>query len=55
MWAVAVYNSYCYDYRNGVYRDLIAGANNNGNIYFWDAFSRKLLKAVTVSPADDRR
>ncbi|MGI5831883.1 MAG: WD40 repeat domain-containing protein [Thermoguttaceae bacterium] len=53
MWAVAVYSSYCYDYRNGVYRDLIAGANNNGNIYFWDAFSRKLLKAVTVSPADD--
>ena len=53
MWAVAVYPGYRFDYKNGVYRDLVAGANNNGNIYFWDAFSRKLLKAVTVSPSDD--
>ncbi len=53
MWAVAVYPGYTYDFRHRVYRDLVAGANNNGNIYFWDAFSRKLLKAVTVSPSED--
>ena len=53
MWAVAVYPGYTFDYKNGVYRDLVAGANNNGNIYFWDAFSRKLLRAVTVSASDD--
>ena len=53
MWAVAVYPGYMFDYKHGVYRDLVAGANNNGNIYFWDAFSRKLLRAVTVSPSDD--
>ena len=53
MWAVDVYTGYRYDYRHGVYRDLVAGANNNGNIYFWDAYSRKLLKAVTVTSYDD--
>ena len=53
MWAVAVYPGYTFDFRHGAYRDLVAGANNNGNIYFWDAFSRKLLKAVTVSPSED--